>query len=79
MSNMQRRLAAAIVTALLSTSAMSVAQAQGGEKMPAHKAIYNNTRDASTIKRESPALDGSYHLNLTWPEGSADYHGSNGG
>jgi hypothetical protein len=58
---------------------MSVAQAQGGEKMPAHKAIYNTTRDASTINREPPTLDGTFHINLTWPEGSADYHGSNGG
>ena len=79
MSNMQRRFAAAIVTTLLSMSIMSVAQAHDGEKMPAHKAIYNTTRDADTITRESPRQDGAFHLNLTWPEGSPDYHGSNGG
>jgi hypothetical protein len=79
MSNLQRRLAAAIVTALLSMSVMSVAQAQGDEKKPAHKAIYNTTRDAATINSESPTLDGTPHLNLTWPDGSPDYHSSNGG
>jgi hypothetical protein len=79
MSIMQRRFAAAIVTTLLSMSVMSVAQAQGGEKKPAHKAIYNTARDAATTNRESPTLDGTFHLNLTWPEGSPDYHGSNGG
>ncbi len=79
MPNMQRRFATAIVTTLLSVSVMSVAQAQGGEKMPAHKAIYNTTRAASPMDRESPALDGTLHINLTWPEGSPDYHGTNGG
>ena len=79
MSIMQRRFAAAIVTTLLSMSVMSVAQAQGGEKTPAHKAIYNTTRDAASTNRASPAPDGTVHLNLTWPEGSPDYHGSNGG
>jgi hypothetical protein len=79
MSNMRRRCVAAILTALLSTSVMSAAQAQGGQKMPTHRAIYNTTRDAATINRESPTLDGTFHINLTWPEGSPDYHGSNGG
>ena len=79
MSNMQRRFAAAIVTTLLSTSVMSVAQAHEGEKVPAHEAICNTTRDAATITRESSALDGTLHLELTWPEGSPDYHGANGG
>jgi len=79
MSTMQRRFAAAIVTTMLSMSVMSVAQAQGDEKKPAQRAIYNTTRDAATINRESPVLDGTLHLNLTWPEESPDYHGSNGG
>jgi hypothetical protein len=79
MSNMQRRFTAAILTTLLSTTVISVAQAKGGEKMPAHKAIYNTTQDAATINRESPVLDGTFHINLTWPQGSPDYHGSNGG
>ncbi len=79
MSNMQRRFAAVIFTTLLSTTVMSVAQAKGGEKMPARKVIYNTTQDAATINRRSPALDGTFHINLTWPEGSPDYHGSNGG
>ena len=79
MSNMQCRLGAGIVATLLSLSVMSVAQAHGGEKTPAGKAIYNTARDASTINRESPPLDGTLHTNLTWPEGSRDFHGSNGG
>jgi hypothetical protein len=79
MSNTQRRFAAAIVITLLSLSVMSLAQAHRGEKMPAHEAIYNTTRNASTMNRESPTLDGTLHINLAWPEGSPDYHGSNGG
>jgi len=79
MPTMRRRFRAAIVTTLLSTSIISVAQACGGEKMPTQKAIYNTTHDASTINRQAPALDGTFHINLTWPEGSPDYHGSNGG
>jgi len=69
----------AIAVASLSLSVMSAAQAHGGEKMPAHKAIYNTTRDPSTADRATPTLDGTFHINLTWPEGSPDYHGSNGG
>ena len=79
MSNIRRRFAAAIVTTLLSMSVMSVAQAQGGKKKPAPKAIYNTTRDAGATNQESPTSDGTFHPNLTWPEGSPDYHGSNGG
>jgi hypothetical protein len=45
MSNMRNAAIAAIASALLSLSAMSVAQAQGSEKKPAHRAIYNTTRD----------------------------------
>jgi hypothetical protein len=79
MSNIRNAAIAAITSASLSLLAMSVAQAQGGEKTLAHKAIYNTTRDASTVNRATPALDGTFHMNLTWPEGSPDYHGSNGG
>ena len=77
--NIRNAAIAVITSASLSLLAMSVAQAQGGEKKPTHRAIYNTTQDASTIKRPTPTLDGSFHMNLTWPEGSPDYHGSNGG
>jgi len=69
----------AITVASLSLSVMSAAQAHGGKKMPAHKAIYNTTQGVSTINRQTPTLEGTFHINLTWPEGSPDYHGSNGG
>jgi hypothetical protein len=75
-----RTAAIAAIAAALSLSVMSVAQAQGSEKTPAHKAIYNTAQQyAPTTNRQAPALDGALHLNLTWPEGSPDYHGSNGG
>ena len=79
MLNVRNVAIAAITSASLSLSVMSVAQAQGGEKTPTHKAIYNTTQDASTINRATPPLDGTFHMNLTWPQGSPDYHGSNGG
>jgi len=55
-----------------------VAQAQGSEKKPTHRAIYNTTQVAPTVNRPTPPLDGTFHMELTWPEGSPDYHGSNG-
>ena len=79
MLNMRNAVIAAITSASLSLLAMSAAQAQGGEKTPVHKAIYNTTQQALTVKRPTPTLDGTFHMNLTWPEGSPDYHGSNGG
>ena len=79
MLNMRSAAIAVITSASLSLLAMSVAQAQSSEKKPTHRAIYNTTQDASTINRPTPTLDGSFHMNLTWPEGSPDYHGSNGG
>ena len=79
MLNMRNAAIAVITSASVSLLAMSVAQAQGSEKKPIHRAIYNTTQDASTINRPTPTLDGSFHMNLTWPEGSPDYHGSNGG
>jgi hypothetical protein len=79
MSNLQRRAIAAIAVTLLSLPVMSVAQAQGNEKTPAHKAIYNTMQDPAPLNRQTPTLDGTFHNNLTWPEGSPDYHGSNGG
>ena len=79
MSNVRNMAIAAITSASLSLLAMSVAQAQGSENKPAHKALYNTTQDFLTVNRPTPALDGTFHINLTWPEGSPDYHGSNGG
>jgi hypothetical protein len=79
MSNVRNAAIAAIAAASVSLSVMSVAQAQGGKKTPAHKAIYNTTLDVSTAHRATPTLDGTFHINLTWPSGSPDYHGSNGG
>jgi hypothetical protein len=79
MLNMRNAAIAAITSASLSLLAMSVAQAQGGEKKPTHRAIYNTTQDASTINRPTPPLDGTFHMELTWPQGSTDFHGSNGG
>jgi hypothetical protein len=74
-----RTAAIAAIAAALSLSVMSAAQAQGSDKTPAHKAIYNTMQAPSATNRQAPALDGALHLNLTWPEGSPDYHGSNGG
>jgi hypothetical protein len=79
MLNMRNAAIAAITSASLSLLAMSAAQAQGAEKKPAHKAIYNTTQHALTVKGPTPTPDGTFHMNLTWPEGSPDYHGSNGG
>jgi hypothetical protein len=79
MLNLRNAAIAVITSASLSLLAMSVAQAQGDEKKPTHRAIYNTTQDASTINRPTPPLDGTFHMELAWPEGSPDYHGSNGG
>ena len=79
MSNVRNAAIAVIAAASVSLSVMSVAQAQGGKNTPARKAIYNTTLDVSTAGRAAPTLDGTFHINLTWPEGSPDYHGSNGG
>ncbi len=72
MSKFQRGLAAAIGGALLSWSALSTAPAQACENMPARKAIHN-------IPRAAPTWDTEFHSFPTWPEGSPDYHGDNGG
>jgi len=69
MSNARNAAIAAIAAASLSLSVMSVAQAHGGEKAPAHKAIYNTTRVPSTMNRETPKPDS------TWPVGSPDRGG----
>jgi len=79
MLNMRSAAIAVITSASLSLLAMSVAQAQGSEKKPTHRALYNTTQDATTVNRPTPPLDGTFHMELTWPEGSPDYHGSNGG
>ena len=77
MLNMRNAAIAVITSASLSLLAMSVAQAQGSKK-PTHRAIYNTTQVAPTVNRPTPPLDGTFHMELTWPEGSPDYHGSNG-
>jgi hypothetical protein len=79
MLNMRNAAIAAIAAASLSLSVMSVAQAQDSQKKPTHRAIYNTAQDAPTVNRPTPPLDGRFHIELTWPEGSPDYHGSNGG
>jgi hypothetical protein len=79
MLNVRNAVIAVLTSASLSLLAMSVAQSQGSEKKPTHRAIYDTTRDARAINRPTPPLDGTFHLELTWPEGSPDYHGSNGG
>ncbi len=79
MWTMRNAAIAAITSASLSLIALSAAQAHSDEKKPAHRAIYNTTQDVSTINRLTPPLDGRLHLELSWPEGSPDYHGSNGG
>ena len=79
MLNNRSAAVAVIASASLSLLTMSVAQAQGGETKPTHRAIYNTIQDAAAVNRPTVPLDGTYHMELTWPEGSPDYHGSNGG
>jgi len=79
MLNIRSAAIAVITSASLSLLAMSVAQADGSEKKPTHRAIYNTTQDALTVNRPTPPLDGRLHPELSFPEGSPDYHGSNGG
>jgi hypothetical protein len=79
MLNVRNAAIAVMTSASLSLLAMSVAQPQGNEKKPTHRAIYNATQDTVTVNRPTPPLDGTFHLELSWPEGSPDYHGSNGG
>ena len=61
MLNMRSAAIAVITSASLSLLAMSVAQAQGGEKKPTHRAIYNTTQDPSTITRQTPTWQDNYH------------------
>jgi hypothetical protein len=77
MLNMRSAAIAVITSASLSLLAMSVAQAQGSEKRPTHKALYNTTQDAPLVNRPTVPLDGTFHMELNWPQGSPDYHGSN--
>lgn len=75
MLNMRNAAIVAITSASLSLLAMSVAQAHGGEKKPVHRAIYNATQHAPTVKRATPTLDGTFHSFPTWPEGIPDSRG----
>ena len=68
MLNMRNAAIAVITSASLSLLAVSVAQAQGGEK-PTHRAIYNTTRDPSTINRRTPTWLDNYHGMPTLSEG----------
>ena len=54
MLNIRNAAVAVITSASLSLLAVSVAQAHGGEKKPTHRAIYNTTRDPSTMNRQTP-------------------------
>jgi len=54
MLNIRNAAIAVITSASLSLLAVSVAQAQGGEKKPIHRAIYNTTRVPSTMNRQTP-------------------------
>jgi len=58
MLNMRNAAIAAIISASLSLLAMSVAQAQGGEKKPTHKALYNTTQNAPMVNRATPRWTG---------------------
>jgi hypothetical protein len=79
MFNLRRRTMASVAVTLLSLPLMSVAQAgqDGKQTPPAHRAIYNTTRDFPAVNRPTPPLDGTFHMELTWPQGSPDFHGSN--
>jgi hypothetical protein len=69
MLNVRNAAIAVITAASVSVSVMSVAQAHGGEKKPNHRAIYNTTRDAPTVNRPTPTLDGIFHGIPTLSEG----------
>ena len=73
MLNRRNPAIAVITAASVSLSVMSVAQASEKkpthEKMPTHKAIYNTTRDPSTINRQTPTWLDNYHGMPTLSEG----------
>jgi hypothetical protein len=74
MLNVRNAAIAVITSASLALLAMSVAQAQGGEKpthvkTPTHRAIYNTTQDPSTITRQTPTWQDNYHGIPTLSEG----------
>jgi hypothetical protein len=68
MSSLKRRHAAVLAAAMLSLSLVPAAQAHQADAR--HKQTYSQpaTSDASATRN-----------NPSWPEGSPDYHGSNGG
>jgi len=69
MLNIRNAAIAVITSASLSLLAVSVARAHGGEKKPTHRAIYNTTRDPSTINRQTPTWLDNYHGMPTLSEG----------
>jgi len=85
-----RRVAIAAITASLSLSVMSAAQAKGSpDRLFPHTAIYNSTQVPSAMDNRNfgngrnnymtwdPNPD--FDIQSTWPEGSPNYHGGNGG
>ena len=68
MLNRRNPAIAVITAASVSLSVMSVAQAQGSKK-PTHRAIYNTTRDPSTMNRQTPTWLDNYHGMPTLSEG----------
>jgi hypothetical protein len=62
MLNIHNAAIAVITSASLALLAISVAEAQGGEKpKPTHRAIYNTTQDPSTTNRQTPTWQDNYH------------------
>jgi len=69
MLNIRNAAIAVITSASLSLLAVSVAQAHGAEKKPTRRAIYNTTRDPSTMNRQTPTWLDNYHGIPTLSEG----------
>ena len=76
MLNMRNAAIAAITSASLSLLAMSVAQAQGSEKKPTHRTIYNTTRTPSAMTLKTPGGLNETDFALPFAPG---FQSSNGG
>ena len=68
MSSLKHRLAASLAAASLSLTLMPAAQAHQGD-----------TRRTQTYSQPAKSNASTARPNPSWPEGSPDYHGSNGG